>query len=112
PDSRVWCNSIPGEAAPAAAHIPDGPAGVGGSALTNEYLTASWYELQILLNSGNHQHRDRGPVDWLYLIDQFQDLYVQTQHAEPTRLRVTVIKALQSTDPRLGPDDLRRGWRP
>ena len=112
PDSRVWCNSIPGEAAPAAAHIPDGPGGVGGSALTNEYLTASWYELQILLNSGNHQHRDREPVDWLYLIDQFHDLYVQTQHAEPTRLVVTVIKALQSTDPRLGPDDLRRGWRP
>ena len=28
------------------------------------------------------------------------------------RLLVAVTKAMQSTDPRLGPDDLSRGWRP
>ena len=111
-DSRTWCNTIPAETAPSSAHIPDGPTGVGGSALTNEYFAASWYELQIVLNSGNHQHRDRGPVDWVYLIGRFHDLYAQTHQPEPTRLLVAVIKALQSTDPRLGPDDFRQGWRP
>ena len=111
-DSRTWCNIIPGEAAPAAAHIPNGPAGVGGGALTNEYLTEAWYELQIVLNSGNHQHRDRGPVDWVYLIGGFLDLHAQTHRPEPARLLVAVIKALQSTDPHLGPDDLKQGWRP
>jgi len=111
-DSRTWCNTIPAEAAPSAVHIRAGPAGVGASALTNEYLTASWYELQILLNSGNHQHRDRQPVDWVYVTSQFHDLYVQTHQAEPLRLLVTIVKAMQSTHPRLGPDDLRRGWRP
>jgi hypothetical protein len=111
-DSRMWCNTIPAETAPSAAHIPDGLAGVGGSALTNEYFTAAWYELQIVLNSGNHQHRDRGPVDWVYLIGRFHDLYVQTQEPEPVRLLVAVIKALQSTDPHLGPDNLSQGWRP
>jgi hypothetical protein len=111
-DSRTWCNIIPGDAAPAAAHIPNGPAGVGGSALTNEYLTAAWYELQIVLNSGNHQHRDRGPVDWVYVIGGFLDLHAQTHQLEPARLLVAVIKALQSTDPRLGPDNLKQGWRP
>jgi hypothetical protein len=111
-DSRTWCNTIPAETAPSAAHIPNGLTGVGGSALTNEYLTASWYELQIVLNSGNHQHRDREPVDWVYQIGQFHDLYVRTQRPEPTRLLVAVIKALQSTDPHLGPDDLSKGWRP
>jgi hypothetical protein len=111
-DSRTWCNAIPGETAPSAAHIPDGPAGVGGSALTNEYFTASWYELQIILNSGNHQHRDRGPVDWVYMIGRFRDLYIQTHQPEPTRLLVAVIKALQSSDPHVGPDDLSQGWRP
>ena len=111
-DSRTWCNIIPGDAAPAAAHIPNGPTGVGGSALTNEYLTAAWYELQIVLNSGNHQHRDRGPVDWVYVIGGFFDLHSQTHQPEPSRLLVAIIKALQSTDPRLGPDDLRQGWRP
>ncbi len=111
-DSRTWCNIIPGDAAPAAAHIPNGPAGVGGSALTNEYLTAAWYELQIVLNSGNHQHRDRGPVDWVYVIGGFLDLHAQAHQPEPARLLVAVIKALQSTDPRLGPDNLKQGWRP
>jgi hypothetical protein len=111
-ESRTWCNTIPGDAAPAAAHIPNGPAGVGGSALTNEYLTGAWYELQIILNSGNHQHRERTPVDWVYLIGGFLDLHAQTHQPEPARLLVAVAKALQSTDPALGPDNLKQGWRP
>ncbi len=111
-DSRTWCNTVPGDAAPAAAHIANGPAGVGGSALTNEYLTAAWYELQIILNSGNHQHREREPVDWVYVIAGFLDLQAQTHQAEPARLLVAVTKALQSSDPRLGPDNIKQGWRP
>jgi hypothetical protein len=111
-DFRTWCNTIPAETSPSAAHIPDGPAGVGGSALTNEYFTASWYELQIVLNSGSHEHRDRGPLDWVYLIGRFLDIYGQTHQPEPTRLLVAVTKSLQSSDPHLGPDDVSRGWRP
>ena len=111
-DSRTWCNTVPAETAPSAAQIPDGLAGVGGSALTNEYATASWYELQIILNSGNHQHKDRSPVDWVYVTRRFLDLYTETHQPEPLRVLVTVIKALQSTDPHLGPDDFKQGWRP
>ena len=111
-DSRTWFNSIPAETAPLETHIPNGPAGVGGAALTNEYFNSAWYELQIVLNSGNHRHRDRGPVDWVYLIGRFPDLYAQTQQPEPARLLVAVIKSLQSTDPHLGPDNVNQGWRP
>jgi hypothetical protein len=111
-DSRTWCNTIPAETAPSSALIPDGASGVGGSALTNEYFMAAWYELQIVLNTGNHQHRDRAPVDWVYVIGRFNDLHAQTHQPEPARLLVAVTKALQSTDPRLGPDDYRQGWRP
>jgi hypothetical protein len=111
-ESRTWYNSVPADTAPTAAHIPSGPTGVGGSALSNEYLSASWYELQIVLNSGNHQHRDRTPVDWVYVIGQFRDLYLQTKYPEPVRLLVAVTKALQSSDPQLGPDDYSQGWRP
>ena len=111
-ESRSWCNTVPGDTAPVAAHIPDGTAGVGGSALTNEYLSASWYELQIVLNSGNHQHYERIPVDWVYVIGQFHDLYLQSHHPEPARLLIAVTKALQSTDVRLGPDNYSKGWRP
>jgi hypothetical protein len=111
-EARVWCNTIPADTAPAAVHIPNGPAGVGGGALTNEYLSASWYELQIILNSGNHRHRDRTPVDWVYLVSEFHDLYIQSHQPEPVRLLVAVTKSLQSSDPRLGPDDFSQGWRP
>jgi len=111
-ESRTWCNSVAADTAPSAAHIPNGPTGVGGSALTNEYLSASWYELQIVLDSGNHRHRDRTPVDWIYLISQFRELYRQSHYPEPVRLLVAVTKALQSTDPHLGPEDYSQGWRP
>ena len=111
-DSRTWCNTVPGDTAPAATHIPDGVSGVGGSALDNEYLSAAWYELQIILNSGNHQHRGRTPVDWIYLIGQFRDLYLQSHQPEPVRLLVAVTKALQSTNNRMGPDNYSEGWRP
>ena len=111
-DSRMWMNTIPAETAPSATHIPNGTAGVGGSALTNEYFTAAWYELQILLNSGNHRHRDRYPVDWVYVINQFHDLFAETGYPEPVRVLVAVTKAFQSTDPQLSPEDLRQGWRP
>ncbi len=111
-DPRTWCNTVPGDAAPAAAHIPNGPAGVGGSALTNEYFSAAWYHLQIVLNSGNHQHRERTPVDWVYLIGGFLDLNTQTHQPEPARLLVAVAKAFQYADPAIGPDNLKQGWRP
>jgi len=111
-ETRTWFNTIPAATAPAAVNIPDGPSGMGGSALTNEYFDASWYELQVLLNSGNHRHRGRAPVDWIYLIGRFQDLYGESRRPEPARLLVTVIKAMQSTDPRIGPDDVAQGWRP
>jgi hypothetical protein len=110
--ARTWANTIPAATAPAAVNIPDGPSGMGGSALTNEYFDASWYELQILLNSSNHRHRDRTPVDWIYLIGRFLDSQRESHLAEPARLLVAVIKSLQSTDPRIGPEDRAQGWRP
>jgi hypothetical protein len=85
---------------------------MGGSSLTNEYFDASWYQLQILLNSGNHRHRDRAPVDWVYVIGRFLDLYRENHRPEPVRLLLGVIKAMQSTDPRIGPKDRAQGWRP
>ena len=111
PEPRTWCNTVPAITAPAAANIPDGPTGVGGSPLASEYLSAAWYELQILLNSGHHQHHDRSPIDWVYVIGQFHDLYLQSHNPEPVRLLVAVTKAMQSSDVHLGPDNYSEGWR-
>ena len=111
-EQRTWFNTIPAATAPATVNIPDGPSGMGGSSLTNEYFDASWYELQLILNSGNHRHHDRTPVDWVYVIGRFLDLYRESRRPEPARLLLGVIKAMQSTDPRIGPGNRAQGWNP
>ena len=111
-EPRTWFNTIPLAAAPAEAGIPDGPNGMGGSALTNEYFDNAWYEVQILLNSGNHRRHGRQPVDWVYLIDHFRGMYRESHRPEPVRLLIAAIKAMQSSDPKVGPDNQLRGWRP
>jgi hypothetical protein len=111
-ESRAWLNTIPQEAAPAAAKIPDSPNGMGGSALVNEYFDNSWYELQLLLNNGNHRHQNNRPIDWVYFMGRFLDLQRESHRPEPGRVLVSVIKAMQSTDPRIGPEDEAQGWRP
>jgi hypothetical protein len=111
-EPRTWFSTAAAAAAPATTNIPSGPAGMGGSALTNEYFNAAWYQLQILLNTGNHRHRNRLPVDWLYLIGGTGDLHAESRRPEPARVLVMLIKALQSTDPAIGPQDVAQGWRP
>jgi hypothetical protein len=109
---RTWSNTIPAATAPAAVNIPNGPNGMGGSALTNEYFNSAWYELQLLLNSGNHRHHGRLPIDRVYFVGHFLDLQRLSQRPEPARLLIAVIKAMQSTDPNIGPEDIAEGWRP
>jgi hypothetical protein len=111
-ESRTWFNTVALAAAPAEANIPDGPNGMGNSALTNEYFDNAWYEVQFLVNSGNHRRHSRQPVDWAYVIDRFRNMYRESHRPEPARLLVAAIKAMQSSDPKLGPDNQLRGWRP
>jgi hypothetical protein len=111
-DARGWLNTIPAETAPASVEIPDGPNGMGGSALVNEYFNNAWYGLQIVLNDGNHQHQKRLPVDWIYVTGRFLDLQRESHRPEPGRALVSVIKSMQSTDPKIGPEDYDQGWRP
>jgi hypothetical protein len=39
-------------------------------------------------------------------------VYAESRRPEPARLLVVLIKAMQSTDPGIGPDDVAQGWRP
>jgi hypothetical protein len=65
-----------------------------------------------VVNSGNHRRHGRQPIDWVYLIDRFQAMSHESHRPEPGRLLVAVIKAMQSADPKVGPDNQVRGWRP
>jgi hypothetical protein len=109
---RTWPNNIAALTAPSAVHIPDGPSGMNGSALTNEYFNNAWYQLQLLLNSGNHRHHGRTPVDWIYVLDRERTLAQLSGTPEPARVLIILAKAMQSTDPLTGPQNLADGWRP
>jgi hypothetical protein len=110
--SRSWPNRVPAATAPDAVNIPDGPNGMGASALTNQYFSNAWYELQLVVNSGTHRRHDRSPVDWVYVIPRFLSLQRQSGMPEPGRLLIAVIKAMQSNDPKMGPENTAEGWRP
>lgn len=109
---RAWPNTMAAATAPAEAGIPDTENGMNGSGLTNEYFNNCWYQLQIMLNSGDHAHLRRGPVDWVYLAGHAQMLEGLSKQPEPGRLLLMAIKANQSTDIAFGPEDSARGWRP
>jgi hypothetical protein len=109
---RLWLNTIPAGTAPAEVGIPDTSAGMNRSALTNEYFNNAWYEVQMLVNSGNHRHHGRLPIDWVYFAGHYLDLQELSKRPEPARLLIAIIKAMQSTDPLIGPDNYAEGWRP
>ena len=108
----VWSNVVAADTAPATVNIPDSANGMGGSGLTNEYFNNAWYELQLLLNDGGHQHHGRGPVDWVYMAGHERELERWSGMPEPGRVLVTVIAAMQSTGPEIGPQDKAKGWQP
>jgi cytochrome c553 len=108
----AWSNSVPYATAPSEVNIPDGPAGMEGSALTNEYFSNAWYELQVVLNDGGHRHHGKLPIDWVYLIGHYLDLERFSRRPEPGRLLVAVVQAMQSTDPHIDPHNVAEGWRP
>jgi hypothetical protein len=108
----AWSNVIAEDTAPATVNIPNNVNGMGASGLTNEYFNNAWYELQMLLNDGGHQHHGRGPVDWVYVAGHERDLERRSGLPEPGRVLVTVIAAMQSTGQTIGPQDVVKGWRP
>jgi hypothetical protein len=109
---RCWPSNIAALTAPSATHIPNGPSGMNGSGLTNEYFSNAWYELQLLLNSGSHLQHSNKPVDWIYVLDHEHRLETLSGMPEPARVLTTLIKAMQSTDPLATPQDFADGWRP
>lgn len=108
---RVWLNMIPSATAPAEVGIPNSPAGMNGNALANEYFNNAWYELQLQVDGSDHGRDASLRADWVYVIRHHLDLQHLSGRAEPGRVLLAIARAMQSTDPRLGPDNAN-GWRP
>lgn len=90
--------------------IPNGPNGVGGSAVTNEYLANVWYAVQLATNAGNGvPDSSMSPMDAGYTWGHFADMWRLTGASEFWRFVLTFCKVMQEFDnvKGLGP---QAGW--
>lgn len=112
-DVRTWYGSkIPFMSSPFMLKIPSGPNGVGGSAMTNEYLSSVWYHVQAVLNIDNQgKAAGQNPMDWSYTYGKLRELDVESGVHEPIRLTLLLAKAGQVWD---NPNGINpyNGWNP
>jgi len=100
--NHAWFSNFPFFASPFMEHIPRPNASIGnGLAITHRYYSFIWYQLQMLLNDGNHAPNPHGvALDWAYSVGYpTQDLtwYTVTPPTGTAGLMTEwMIKALQN----------------
>lgn len=73
-----------------------------GDALQNYYMSSAWYELQLILNSGNRNGVSIRPHDWKYHYGHIGDIVKQSGRVEPMRYLKSYVKNIQQADNRFG----------
>jgi hypothetical protein len=113
-EPRTWFVSFPFHSSPFALHIPSDANGIGGSALTNEYFSSVWYQVQLTLNDSNHAPQGTGPIDFPYVYGKLKDLYQMSGNPEPLRLVEFLTRGMQVTDNGvvMGQVSQISGWSP
>ncbi len=80
--------------------------------LMNNYLANTWYQLQLLIDSG-HRKIARGghhTIDWGYMAGLFGDLKKARQLGEPMRRLLFFLKSMEVQDSGLGPEPEYGPW--
>ncbi|MCY1075728.1 hypothetical protein [Archangium lansingense] len=118
-ETRGWFDHIAFDISPNALHMPRANTGINNNTpLMYTYFSMAWYQLQLVLNSGNH-HQDattrngQRPVDWPYVYGFLKDLMNDTGGQSPTGawLVYWMTKAMQVHDNGLGPEfPYSAGW--
>lgn len=111
-EMRTWFVSYLFQSSPFFLHINDGPGGIGGSAITNEYFSNIWYQVQLTLNDSNHANQGTSPIDWPYVYGKLKDMYNVSDCPEPYRLTEYIMRGMQISDNGLPPGANGSGWQP
>ncbi|NND72401.1 MAG: hypothetical protein HKN43_12575 [Rhodothermales bacterium] len=75
-----------------------------GSPLQNIFMTTAWYELQLIVNSGNRHGLSIRPMDWKYHYGHIADISKWSGIDEPVRYLKSYVKNMQeATNSRCGP---------
>ena len=70
--------------------------------VTNTYYDTAWYELQVILNSGNRETAGLKPVDWKYHFAHIRDWKKATGVSHGMRYVSAYLKVLQNANNRHG----------
>jgi hypothetical protein len=118
-ETRGWFDHISFDISPNALHLPRANTGINNNTrLMFTYFSMAWYQVQLLLNSGNHfqdgtTRNGQRPVDWPYVYGFVKDLMIDTggQCATGPLLVYWLTKAMQVHDNGLGPEiPYGAGW--
>jgi hypothetical protein len=111
-EPRTWFSDAAFRSSPFMLHIPSNTTGIGGSALTNEYLSSAWYQVQLTLDDSNHASAGTNPIDWGYVYGKLANLYQVSGNPEPLRLVEYLTRGMQVGDNGIAPNTLNSGWSP
>ena len=92
-DARTIFNLAP--------HIHGASKGYRGD-ITNTYYDTAWYELQVIINSGNRETVSLKPVDWKYHFSHIGDWKKASGVSHGTRYIAAYIKVIQNGNNRHG----------
>lgn len=110
-ETRGWFDNIAFDISPNVLHLPRTATGINNNTrLMHTYFSMAWYQVQLLLRSGNHyqdasNRNGQRPLDWPYVYGFLKDLTVDTGNQVPTGawLVYWLTKAMQVHDNGLGP---------
>ena len=80
--------------------------------LMNTYLANTWYQLQLLIDSGHRKitHGGFHTIDWGYMAGLFGDLEWAREVGEPVRRLTFFLKSMEVQDSGLGPEPEYGPW--
>ena len=84
-----------------APHIHGASKGYRGD-ITNTYYDTAWYELQVVINSGNRETAGLKPVDWKYHFSHIGDWKKASGVSHGMRYIAAYLKVLQNANNRHG----------
>ena len=84
-----------------APHIHGASKGYRGD-VTNTYYDTAWYELQVIINSGNRETASLKPVDWKYHFSHIGDWKKASGISHGTRYIAAYTKVIQNANNRHG----------
>ncbi len=118
-ETRGWFDHLAFDISPNAMHLPRTSTGINNNTrLMHTYFSMAWYQVQLILFSGNHTQdsvlrNGQRPLDWSYVYGFLKDMTVDTGTQVPTGawLVYWLTKAMQVHDNGLGPEiPASAGW--